>query len=48
MTSTSARRATTTTDALLRDIRKDERSHSMAVTEMRSGAGATPPLRRRR
>ncbi len=35
------------TDELLRDIRKDERSHSMAVTEMRSGAGgdaASAPL----
>jgi vacuolar iron transporter family protein len=37
-----------TTDDLLRDIRKEERSHSMAVSEMRSGDGdstpAPPPL----
>ncbi len=33
------------TDELLRDIRKEERSHSMAVSEMRSGETAT---RRRR
>jgi vacuolar iron transporter family protein len=33
-----------TTDQLLHDIRKEERSHSMAVGEMRSGEGdATPP-----
>src|SRR5581483_9760534 len=34
------------TDALLRDIRKEERSHSLAVQEMRSGSGdgADPPL----
>jgi VIT1/CCC1 family predicted Fe2+/Mn2+ transporter/rubrerythrin len=31
------------TDALLRDIRRDERSHSMAVTEMRNEAPAPPP-----
>lgn len=30
------------TDALLRDIRKEERSHSMAVNEMRSADGAVP------
>ena len=29
------------TDELLRDIRKEERSHSMAVNEMRSGETAT-------
>jgi VIT1/CCC1 family predicted Fe2+/Mn2+ transporter len=32
------------TDALLREIRKDERSHSMAVNEMRS-EGPPPPAR---
>jgi vacuolar iron transporter family protein len=32
------------TDALLRDIRRDERSHSMAVTEMRSEAPVPPPV----
>jgi VIT1/CCC1 family predicted Fe2+/Mn2+ transporter len=36
------------TDQLLHEIRKDERSHSMAVTEMRSGGNdvtpETPPL----
>jgi VIT1/CCC1 family predicted Fe2+/Mn2+ transporter/rubrerythrin len=33
------------TDQLLHDIRKDERSHSMAVSEMRSGeSDATPAL----
>ena len=33
-----------TTDQLLHDIRKEERSHSMAVGEMRSGeSDATPP-----
>jgi VIT1/CCC1 family predicted Fe2+/Mn2+ transporter/rubrerythrin len=32
------------TDALLRDIRRDERSHSMAVSEMRAeGPALTPP-----
>ncbi|MGZ4201208.1 MAG: VIT1/CCC1 transporter family protein [Thermoleophilaceae bacterium] len=31
------------TDALLRSIRKEERSHSMAVQEMRSGDGAREP-----
>jgi VIT1/CCC1 family predicted Fe2+/Mn2+ transporter/rubrerythrin len=33
------------TDRLLRDIRKEERSHSLAVADMRSGAGAdtAPP-----
>jgi VIT1/CCC1 family predicted Fe2+/Mn2+ transporter/ferritin-like protein len=31
------------TDQLLREIRKEERSHSMAVAEMRSGAGSTHP-----
>jgi len=31
------------TDTLLREIRKDERSHSMAVSEMRSTDGAVPP-----
>src|SRR5246127_585728 len=32
------------TDRLLRDIRKEERSHSLAVAEMRSGdGGAAPP-----
>ena len=30
------------TDRLLRDIRKDERSHSLAVAELRSGGGPTP------
>jgi VIT1/CCC1 family predicted Fe2+/Mn2+ transporter/ferritin-like protein len=30
------------TDTLLRDIRKEERSHSMSVKEMRSFAGAIP------
>jgi vacuolar iron transporter family protein len=30
-----------TTDALLRDIRKEERAHSLAVQEMRSGSGDT-------
>jgi VIT1/CCC1 family predicted Fe2+/Mn2+ transporter/ferritin-like protein len=30
------------TDALLREIRKEERSHSMAVNEMRSSDGAAP------
>jgi VIT1/CCC1 family predicted Fe2+/Mn2+ transporter len=33
----------TTTDQLLHEIRKDERSHSMAVTEMRSGNSDAPP-----
>src|SRR5712691_9357252 len=33
------------TDELLREIRRDERSHSMAVNEMRSEAPAPPPLR---
>src|ERR1700733_7537851 len=32
-----------TTDNLLRDIRKEERSHSMAVSEMRSGEGDSTP-----
>ena len=32
-----------TTDDLLRDIRKEERSHSMAVSEMRSGDGDSTP-----
>ena len=32
-----------TTDNLLRDIRKEERSHSMAVSEMRSGDGDSAP-----
>ena len=32
-----------TTDLLLHEIRKEERSHSMAVTEMRSGGSSTPP-----
>jgi VIT1/CCC1 family predicted Fe2+/Mn2+ transporter len=32
-----------TTDRLLHEIRKDERSHSMAVTEMRSGNSDAPP-----
>ncbi|HEX3616276.1 MAG TPA: VIT1/CCC1 transporter family protein [Solirubrobacteraceae bacterium] len=32
-----------TTDRLLHEIRKDERSHSMAVTEMRSGSSAAAP-----
>jgi vacuolar iron transporter family protein len=34
------------TDQLLHEIRKDERSHSMAVTEMRAGDGTpeSPPL----
>ncbi len=32
----------TTTDELLRDIRKDERSHSMAVSDMRSGGDGEP------
>jgi VIT1/CCC1 family predicted Fe2+/Mn2+ transporter len=34
------------TDQLLREIRKEERSHSLAVADMRSGAGAgeSPPL----
>lgn len=31
-----------TTDRLLRDIRKEERSHSLAVQEMRGGGEATP------
>jgi VIT1/CCC1 family predicted Fe2+/Mn2+ transporter/rubrerythrin len=31
-----------TTDQLLRDIRKEERSHSLAVHEIRSGADGTP------
>jgi rubrerythrin len=31
------------TDQLLHDIRREERSHSMAVTEMRSGGSAAPP-----
>jgi VIT1/CCC1 family predicted Fe2+/Mn2+ transporter/rubrerythrin len=31
------------TDRLLHEIRKDERSHSMAVTEMRSDRGAAAP-----
>jgi vacuolar iron transporter family protein len=31
------------TDDLLRDIRKEERSHSMAVNEMRSGDGDSTP-----
>jgi vacuolar iron transporter family protein len=31
------------TDQLLHEIRKDERSHSMAVTEMRSGNSDAPP-----
>jgi VIT1/CCC1 family predicted Fe2+/Mn2+ transporter/rubrerythrin len=31
------------TDRLLHEIRKDERSHSMAVTEMRSGTSDAPP-----
>jgi vacuolar iron transporter family protein len=30
------------TDQLLRDIRKEERSHSMAVAEMRAGGGTHP------
>jgi VIT1/CCC1 family predicted Fe2+/Mn2+ transporter len=30
------------TDRLLREIRKEERSHSMAVSEMRAGGGAQP------
>jgi VIT1/CCC1 family predicted Fe2+/Mn2+ transporter len=30
------------TDRLLREIRKEERSHSMAVAELRSGGGAAP------
>src|SRR5947209_17753235 len=30
-----------TTDRLLRDIRKEERSHSIAVPELRSGGGGT-------
>ncbi|MDE3129869.1 MAG: VIT1/CCC1 transporter family protein [Acidobacteriota bacterium] len=30
------------TDQLLREIRREERSHSMAVNEMRSGAGEQP------
>jgi vacuolar iron transporter family protein len=35
-----------TTDKLLRDIRKEERSHSLAVQEMRSGGdGDSPPPR---
>ncbi len=33
-----------TTDELLRDIRKDERSHSMAVNEMRSGGSGDATL----
>ena len=36
------------TDDLLRDIRKEERSHSMAVSEMRSGDGDGARRRRRR
>ena len=32
------------TDALLRDIRRDERSHSMAVSDMRAEAPAPPPV----
>ena len=32
-----------TTDQLLHEIRKEERSHSMAVTEMRSGGSSEPP-----
>jgi VIT1/CCC1 family predicted Fe2+/Mn2+ transporter/rubrerythrin len=32
------------TDALLRDIRRDERSHSMAVTEMRAETPAPKPV----
>ena len=31
-----------TTDRLLRDIRKDERSHSLAVAELRSGSSGNP------
>lgn len=31
-----------TTDALLRDIRKDERSHSIAVNDLRAGSGPEP------
>jgi len=31
------------TDKLLRDIRKEERSHSLAVADMRSGEGGSPP-----
>jgi vacuolar iron transporter family protein len=31
------------TDRLLREIRKEERSHSLAVADMRSGAGAGDP-----
>jgi VIT1/CCC1 family predicted Fe2+/Mn2+ transporter len=31
------------TDRLLHDIRKEERSHSLAVTDMRSGNGKQPP-----
>ncbi|HWE11690.1 MAG TPA: VIT1/CCC1 transporter family protein [Solirubrobacteraceae bacterium] len=31
------------TDRLLRDIRKEERSHSMAVAELRSGGGGDDP-----
>jgi VIT1/CCC1 family predicted Fe2+/Mn2+ transporter/rubrerythrin len=31
------------TDKLLRDIRKDERSHAMAVSEMRSEGGSSDP-----
>jgi vacuolar iron transporter family protein len=34
----------TATDELLRDIRKDERSHSMAVNEMRSGGNGDATL----
>ena len=35
------------TDRLLRDIRKEERSHSLAVAEMRGGATPVPRTRRR-
>lgn len=31
------------TDRLLHEIRREERSHSMAVTEMRSGGSSAPP-----
>ena len=33
------------TDHLLREIRKEERSHSLAVADMRAGSGAETPVR---
>ena len=35
------------TDRLLRDIRKEERSHSLAVQDMRAGSGRRRPGSRR-